>query len=222
MSKINITIINGSPRANKNSCAFARSIEKTARRKKMDTEIFWVMKSFSLKSVDPDLIESIEKSGLIIFISPLYADFITYPMVWMMEQLKKDFNNELKGKVLFGISQCAFPYWKLNIASLNAMSFFAEECGMRWYGGLGYGGAAFIDGKNLEEIGKSGRKLIKAFDSSLEFLLKNKKISFEIQKSLEIKVPRIFTRPLAWLLNKRIKKMCLKKRVKDPAIKSYL
>lgn len=222
MNPEKITIITGSSRPNKNSYTFARSIKNIIESKNSEAGIFNVMESFRKHSVEESIIKSLKNSSLLIIITPLYADYLPYPLIWLLEELSENHGKILENKKLFGISQCAFPYWELNKASLNSLRFFAQQCNMRWMGGLGYGGAAFIDGKNLESIGKSGRKLINAFEISMESIFQNEEIPSEAQDLIKIKIPKVFTRPISWLLNRRIKKLCGKHGVQDPAVKSYI
>ena len=216
-----IAIINGSTRPGKNSYIFAQSLKMIFEEKGYSADINWVMDSFRNKMVDDGLLQSIKKSRIIGVVTPLYADFLTYPLTWLIADLNEKHRDILKGKKFFGISQCAFPNWELNRPSLNALKLFADESGLKWLGGLGYGGAAFIDGKPFAELGKTGKKLLKAFELAAEAVTRGEAIPGEAQEILKIEIPRPFLRPLAWYLNRRVSKLYTERGIKNPAVKAY-
>ena len=124
-----------------------------------------------------------------------------------MEMILRDQKQVLEGKYLFGFSQCAFPFWRLNEGSLKAMEIFGKQAKMKWLGGLAYGGAGMMACNDLSEMGKKGQKLIEGFELCAQSILKGEKIPEEAQKLFEFGIPGILKRPVGLFLNHRIKKM---------------
>lgn len=205
MDKKNVVFILGSSQKKKNTYVFAKSLMKSFEDRGNPTRIFYSIDNF--KELTDKLIGALRSSDVLCLLTPLYADYIPYTMIKTMEMLLKSQKHILNGKYLFGFSQCAFPFWRLNEGSLKAMEIFGKQAKMKWLGGLAFGGAGLMDCEDLSEMGKKGQKLIKGLDISAQAIIKGETIPPEAQKLFEFSIPGIFKRPVGLLLNHRIKKI---------------
>jgi hypothetical protein len=139
-----------------------------------------------------------------------------------LEKLAAECANELKGKAFFAVGQCGFPDITRIEPLIDACRFFAEDTGMKWLGGLAYGGGPMINGALLEEIGKKGEKITSGFKSALENILKGEKIAVSSQEMITMKVPKVMYWPLVVLMNRMIKKQSREAGNPDYAKKVYL
>ena len=205
MDKKNVVFILGSPRKKKNTYVFAKSLMKSFEDRGNPTRIFYSIDNF--ENLTDKLIGTLRNSHIVCFLCPLYADYLPYPMIKTMEMILRDQKQVLEGKYLFGFSQCAFPFWRLNEGSLKAMEIFGKQAKMKWLGGLAYGGAGMMACNDLSEMGKKGQKLIEGFELCAQSILKGEKIPEEAQKLFKFGIPGILKRPVGLFLNHRIKKM---------------
>lgn len=215
-------LINGSPRRNGTSASFARTMKSLLEENGRHVEIVNVMDFFSQKKSNNELRSLIDGSGTIGLITPMYVDFLPYPDIRLLEMLHDDFFKGLEGKNFFAICQFGFPDVELGKPLIESCRIFAKSVYMKWLGGLSYGGGAIIDGKNLEDIGKSGRKIISGLRIACERIMIEEEIPFLVQKAITVRIPRILYRPLAVFLNHRTRKNAKEKGVKDLCARPYL
>lgn len=201
MGNKKLLIFNGSPRKKGTSYSFARTVKKLVEEDGNTAEIIHIIEYLEEGKSIKSLKETIINSHIIALSSPLYVDSLPYPVIWFFEELIKNYNTELKGKSFFAIGQCAFPYPALIDTLINCCRCFAEEAGMKWLGGLNYGGGVLINGQLIENLGKKGTKITSAFRSALKEIYEENKISATSQKKLSKEFPRILSRPMALLLN---------------------
>lgn len=222
MNKKRLLLLNGSPRKKGTSFSFARTIKMLAEDAGHIAEVIHIIEYFNgQKSLD-DLKIIILHSDIITLVAPVYVDTLPYPDIWFFEKLSSEFSNELYGKSFFAIGQCGFPDITLCQPLLESCRCFAEATGMKWLGGLGYGGGAIIDGALLENLGNRGKKITSAFKLALEDVFQGKKISSKPQDLLKVRIPKIFYRPLAAFLNHRVRKTARRYGVTDLTRKVYL
>lgn len=222
MDKKRLLIFNGSPRKNKTSFSFERTIKILTEKAGNTAEIIHIIEYFDGEKNLDNLRSSILQSDIIALIAPLYVDTLPYPDIWFLEKLSSGFKNEIQGKSFFAIGQCGFPDITRCQPLLESCRCFAEEAEMKWLGGLAYGGGAILNGELLENLGKKGEKITYAFKLALEEVFQGKKISSKPQELLTIKIPKIFYRPLAAFLNHSSRKTARKYGVTDLARKVYL
>lgn len=220
MKKILLMI--GSTRRKGTSYSFASTIKRLAEEKGYEAEIISVMDYFDHKKEMDTLKTLISESEYIGLIMPLYVDYMPYPVIWLLEKLNHDFKNDMKGKGFFAICQYGFPDIALGMPILRSCKSFAEAMSMNWLGGLSYGGGAMIDGRRLEDIGKSGQKIIAGFNLALDEVIKGNQIPERAQAMITIRIPKILYRPMAVFLNHRSRQICAKNGVKDFYAKPYL
>lgn len=222
MNAKKMIVFNGSPRKNGTSYSFARSIKILAEDEGNTAEIVHIIDYFEGKKDWDNLKNMLAQSDIISLITPLYVDTLPYPVIWFLEKISCEYYNELYGKSFFAIGQCGFPDASLLQPLLGSCKCFAEEIGLKWLGGLGYGGGPMIDGTLLEDLGKKGEKIISAFKLTLADVIEDQKISSQAQDMLTIRIPKIFYRPLAAFLNYNARKNAREYGVTDLARKVYL
>jgi hypothetical protein len=224
MSNKKLLILNGSPRKKGTSYSFALTIKKIAEQEGNTAEIVHIIEYVEEGKSMESLREKLAESDIIALSSPLYVDCLPHPVIWFFEELHKDFKKELNGKSFFAIAQCAFPYPKLLGTLLGSCRCFAEAVGMKWTGGLGYGGGVLINGKLMENMGKKGEKITDIFRLALKDVYEGKVVHSELQQRFSGEFPRILARPMAMFLNHSIKSSAKKKGLsaEDIRRKAYL
>lgn len=215
-------LVNGSPRRNGTSGSFARTMKGLLEEKGKHVEIVHVADLFNKKVSASEFKLLIGRSKSIGLIVPLYVDFLPYMDVQLLEKLHDDYLEDLKGKNFFAVCQFGFPDVTLGKPLLESCRFFAKSTAMKWLGGLAYGGGAIIDGRNLEDIGKSGRKIISGLRLACEKIIMEKEIPNQAQKVITVRIPGFMYRPLAVFLNHRSKKKAKENGIKDIYARPYL
>lgn len=205
MKSKKILIFNGSPRKKGTSYSFARTIKKLAEEDRNTIEIIHIIEYLEEGKSIESLKETIAKSDIIALSSPLYVDSLPHPVIWFFERLIEECKDELKGKCFFAVGQCAFPYSEIVKTLIGSCKCFAEAAEMKWIGGLRYGGGVLINGELIENLGKKGEKIISAFKYALDDIYAGRDISPKAQEMLDMKFPKILARPMAALLNHKIK-----------------
>lgn len=205
MNKKRLIILNGSPRKKGTSFSFGRTIKQLAEDGGNTAEIIHIIDYFDGKEDFHSLKSILAESHIVGLVAPLYVDTLPYPTIWFFEKLHSEFKKELVGKTFFAICQCGFPEVKLLEPPLGSCRCFTEAMGMKWLGGLGYGGGAMLDGAPLETLGSKGRKITSGFKLALSDVLQGSEISSEAQDLLTFKIPKFLYRPLAAFLNYKAK-----------------
>jgi hypothetical protein len=205
MSQRHATLLLGSSRKRKNTMVFATSLSESLERRGYSTEFFHSIDAYV--EIPDIMLDSLKGSEMLCVLTPLYSDFLPYTLIKTLEELSDKYRDVLRGKSLFGFSQCAFPFWRLNEASLKSIELFGKENGMNWLGGIAYGGAGMMDCKHLSEMGSKGEKMMKGFDMAVSAMAEGKKIPEECQAEFELNIPGMLKRPVCWMINKRIRKM---------------
>lgn len=222
MSGKRLLLINGSPRKKGTAYSFARTIKLLAESMGNEAEIVHVIDYFDGKEKIEHLRELMIQSDIVAMSSPLYADTLPYQDIWLLEKLAGTRTDELKDKAFFAVGQCGFPDITRIEPLLDTCRFFAEDTGMKWMGGLAYGGGPLINGALLEELGKKGEKITSGFKLALESVLKGEKIDPRAQELITMKVPKLMYRPLVFMMNQRTKKLARESGNPDFARKVYL
>lgn len=216
-----LLIINGSPRKAGTSYSFARTIRKLAEEKNCTAEIFHVHDLYEANNNWTSFKNAAGESAVIVLVSPLYVDTLPYPVVRLFEKMCAELRQVLCGKSFFAVGQCGFPDTTMLDPFLGSCRFFAEQAGMKWKGGLGYGGGSMINGAQLENLGKKGSKIIAALELALDDVLNDRAISSAAQNLLAVKIPALLLYPLAAFLNYKARQSA-KKHQADLTKKTYL
>lgn len=196
----------GSPRKRGTSHSFARTFSILAAIAGCTADVVHVYDYYDGRRPLAALQERIAESEVIGIIAPLYYDSLPGAVVWLLEQLAADPASvaALRGKGLFAIGQCAYPFAALNEPLIAACQCFAGSMSMQWQGGLGYGGGVMIDGAPLENLGVKGDQIRNALQLALADLLLGQEISPLSQELLTIRFPVVVKRVLAPLMNLKI------------------
>jgi len=205
MADKKVTFILGSSRKKKNTYAFAKSMMSAFEKRGYSTETFYSIDNY--KGLQESLIQELGQSQIVCILCPLYADFMPYHLVRVLELLEAQPDLDLKGKQLFGFSQCAFPFYRLNECSIKSMEIFARTTNMHWSGGLMYGGAGMMDCESLEELGKKGQKMIDALDMAVEGMVQTGIVPEKSQELLAMSIPGFLRRPVMWFINRNVRKL---------------
>ncbi|HYF84728.1 MAG TPA: NAD(P)H-dependent oxidoreductase [Clostridia bacterium] len=222
MSGKKLLLLNGSPRKSGTSYSFARTMKQLAESFGNDVEIIHAIDYFDGKEKIEHLSQLIAQNDIIAMSAPVYADFLPYHDIWLLEKLTEECAKELKGKAFFAVGQCGFPDITRIEPLIDACRFFAEDTGMNWLGGLAYGGGPMINGALLEDIGKKGEKITSGFRLALENVFKGEKISIDAQKCITMDIPPIMYWPLVIFMNQMTKKQAREAGNVDYTKKVYL
>jgi hypothetical protein len=207
MNNKRLLLLNGSPRKKGTSYSFSRTMKLLAEQTGNGAEIVHVIDYFDGNEDFESLKAKISESDIVAMIAPLYADALPYPDLWLLERLAGEFAEGLCGKGFFAVGQCGFPDRTRIEPLLDSCRLFAEETGMKWLGGLAYGGGAIINGTLLEEYGKQGQKIILGYKQALEDVFRGEKIRDSVQEQITVKIPRLMLPLLAAYLNSNARKL---------------
>lgn len=224
MKNKKVLLLNGSPRKKGTSYSFARTLKTLAEDMGNTTEVIHIIDYIEGEKSLENLRQLLQDSHIIVLSSPLYVDCLPYPVVNFFEKLCSGYKEEIKGKSFFAIAQCAFPYSHLLNTLLGSCRGFAEEAGMKYMGGLGYGGGVMINGAHLENYGRKGKKITLAFRLALQDVLEGNKIAPKAQELINADFPKFFARPMAMLLNQMARSKAKKSGLsaRDLERKAYL
>lgn len=222
MGKSKLLILNGSPRKKGTSFSFGRTLAMIAEEYGSEAEIKNIIDYFDNKDNIEDLGRLIAGADIIALTAPLYADTLPYIDIWLMERLVLECGEVLKGKSFFAIGQCGFPDITRIEPFLDSCRLFAAVTGMRWLGGLAYGGGAIINGTLLEDYGGRGKKIIAGFRLAMEAVLKGDNIPAKAQEIMTLKFPKIVLLLLAAHLNRNSRKQAKENGNVDFSRKVYL
>lgn len=214
-------LLNGSSRREKTSFRFAQAIQKEAEMSGVETEIAHIIDAFELPEQLDKMIGKLEEADYLGLVTPLYVDYLPYPVLWFMEESIKREIKVKPGAKFFVIAQCGFPDVRLLDPILGACEIFAKKMKREWAGGIGYGGGAILDGIPMVELGKKGEVIIQAFSMMVEDLINDQKIREDVQREMTVRIPQLLYRPLAFYLNHRSKQIARANGVHNLWIQPY-
>lgn len=200
-------LLNGSPRRKKTSFRFSQAIQNQAKLRGVETEIYHIIDAFESSEQLDKMIGKMEGADYLGLVTPLYVDYLPYPVLWFMEESIKREIRVKSGAKFFAIAQCGFPDVRLLDPILGACEIFAKKMKREWAGGIGYGGGAILDGIPMEDLGKKGEVITHAFSMMVEDLINDQKIREDVQTEMTVEIPRLLYRPLAFYLNHRSKQI---------------
>lgn len=208
-------ILNGSPRRRKTSFRFSEAIQKQAESRGVEAQIMHIIDAFESADAMDEVLLEVETADYLGLVAPLYVDYLPYPVLWFMEEsVNRDIHVKENAK-FFAVSQCGFPDVRLLEPVLGACQIYAKKMNREWVGGIGYGGGAILDGIPMEELGKQGETIIRAFSMMVEDIVNDREIREAVQAEMTVKIPRLLYRPLAFYLNHRSKREAKKNGVRD-------
>lgn len=222
MDKQQILIINGGMRKNGTSSSFTRSLDKIINESGHDFKAVHVIDIVNQKLSIDELKNLMCESDVIGFISPCYVNTLPAIDIWLLEELMNNYNDEFEGKNLFALAQGGMPDNSVHEHILHVFKHFADHTKMNWHGGLIYGLAPLINGADLEKHGRRGKKILSSFELMLSDILNNRKISAQIQKIININIPKFLYPMFAFFLTLSMRIMLKKHDVLNVDARYYL
>jgi hypothetical protein len=132
-----------------------------------------------------------------------------------MEQLSQKTGQDFwKDKKMAAVIHSGYPQDIQRKASFAICENFAEEMGMEWLSGIGFGGSPIIDGKPLEEVGRFTKWMRKALEEMAASLEKGEQVSEEAEKYAQKHFPSIPLWILKIMLNLKVRMDARKNGVK--------
>ncbi len=190
----------GSPRGLKSTSEIIGSyLLNKLQQKGVEAEKVWIYPLMKSDKGQENLLSSVNRSDIIVFIFPLYWDSQPSLVIKTMELIalyRKSIENPKKHQ-LIGISNSGFPETHHNDTVLAICRRFAKETGMEWIGGMGIsGGEALgfmseaLGNKPLEKLGFMSRNDRKSLDFIVEALTTEETVPQQIiDKRIKRPVP---------------------------------
>lgn len=154
------TLISGSPKPiNSNSLYFLNNISKYIN----DFKIFELKKhKYS------EIIESIEKSDVVVFALPLYVDSPTSITLSFFDYII-DNNINLDNKKIYLIINCGFREGEQNITAVNIIKNWCEKVGGIYSGSIMIGAGEIVGKPKYKFISFTALKKLNKFSKSIKF-----------------------------------------------------
>lgn len=160
-----ITYINGSPKAQNSSSSFLLQ----AMEERLSTATILWHHSIHIDRIS--LLEDISESQAILIAFPLYVDGIPSHLIDLMKSIEcnKNFKNK---PTVYVIVNCGFYEGEQNSLALSMLQIWAEKCDFQWGYGIGIGAGGMLQ---TAPIGKGSNTSIgKVFDVLTQDILKCK------------------------------------------------
>ncbi len=216
-----ILLINAGMRKNGTSASIARTFKLLTQELGSTAEIIHILDFYQDEQSIDQLEKLINKYDITGIIIPTYVNTLPYPVILCMEYLV-DRGVRFKEKGLFAIAQGGMYYLNVHQPVLDTCRHFAYETSMNWQGGVICGMAPIINGVALEKTRLIGKRMIRGFSCMLKHILLGEIVPNKVQKMFTIKIPSVFTYPLATLLNFTLKKEFKEKGITDINPRPYL
>lgn len=163
----------GSPKPKKStSSSLGKYLSDELERLGMRTDTLVIHRHLGNPEKIGNMMSSIERSRLLVFIFPLYIDCLPYPVVRAFELIYGDPKpmEGRKRKEMAAVMNCGFPEHSQCSAAMRMCELFSEKAGMKWLGGLSLGEGGFIHGKPLARLGGKVRNVKNSLVLSAEAL----------------------------------------------------
>ena len=126
------------------------------------------------------IIDNINKSDVIILISPIYENSVPSIVIEFFEEISENKNSLItKNRKMFVITNSGFPEIEASKSAITTCGLFARDMNFKWLGGIAVAPGTLIDGG---ELGKTYKKLISALNFIAEDICADKEISKEVFK----------------------------------------
>lgn len=153
------SLISGSPKPiNSNSLKFLKNVTTNIDNYK----IFELKKDKYIK-----IIESIEKSDVIVFAFPLYVDSPTSITLSFLDYII-DNNINLESKNIYVIMNCGFREGEQNITAVNIIKNWCEKVGALYNGSIMIGAGEIVGKTKYKFISYSALNKLKQFSNSIK------------------------------------------------------
>jgi len=168
---------------------------------------------------DYSVLESeVSHADLVILFSPVYVDSLPGPVIRAMEQIAERRRGEYVGKPAFAAVVCSgFPEPRNTELALATCKLFAQETGMKWLGGLGFGMGETLGGKTPDQAGGTAFIIRWALDIASEAWAKLEEVpKSALRSAARQRIPSWLYRFMGnWSWNKTAKKIGTGERMKD-------
>jgi len=186
-----ILFLIGSPKLDKESASAAIGMQfiKALHGKSLEFEVdkINIIHLMSKGSCEKILLGAINKSDIIIFISPLYLDTVPASVTKAMEFLSGNKYLMNGRKKMIAISVCGYPEASHNDTALRIYRCFADGMGFTWLGCLAIGeGPAYIYARQIFSLLGVYRRLKKAISLVVQSLLEEKMVPKEAAELAKI------------------------------------
>ena len=165
-----ILLVVGSPRGRKSvSHTLAEYLGGQLRDRKVSVRTLYLAGMRNSPERQKEFQDSLSRSGLTVFLFPLYADQLPSIVVEALEDWadQRSVNPLGSDRKLAAVVNCGFPEAGQNDAALAVMERFAAVEGFEWLGGLTLGGGGGIPpGDSLTRMGGMAANLRWALDLS--------------------------------------------------------
>ncbi|PJI07616.1 MULTISPECIES: NAD(P)H-dependent oxidoreductase [Clostridium] len=192
----NILIVIGSPRCERSSSdIISNNLESKLRDSNMNCSKIYLEKMINKKTA---IIEKVDKSDVIILISPIYENSLPGTVLEFLETINEDKNKLTnKDRKMFVITNSGFPEVEASKSAITTCSLFARDMNFKWLGGIGVTPGTLMENG---ELGKTYKKL----DASLNLIAKDIRDDKEISKEAFELVSKTFISPLIYRFGGRI------------------
>ncbi|MEC9488331.1 MAG: hypothetical protein UMV23_02465 [Halanaerobium sp.] len=178
MKKKQVVCLIGSTRGSKTTSeSIVDYLQKQLANGNIQLKKFRVCQVFALEEEMNQFIAVLAGSDMLLLSSPLYVDSLPYPVLGVMEELSRKIRRESwSGKEMMAIIHSGYPEPIQRKACLDICRCFAEEMGLKWLGGIGFGGTSIIGGQPLEEMGRFSKWLRKALEEMAPAIIEGEPI----------------------------------------------
>lgn len=118
-------------------------------------------------------LKELAESELLIVSTPVYVDLLPATLIHVLEGVREKVGqNGLEGRKILAIIHSGYPEPQQRRPSLEMCRCFAREMGMKWCGGLSFGGTSPISGQPLETMGVMTKGIRSALDQTVEKIVR--------------------------------------------------
>lgn len=150
------------------------------------------------------LLDKIKDAETIVMIGPCYVASYPADTIKLLMAMSNS-NGILHGQSLYGFIQGGMPYTHTHEHGIRLLENFAEDNLVDFKGGFIMGGGAILNGRPLDKI-IGAKKIVPAVNSFIEHIINDQHTSEELYKKTMMKMPRLFTKILASVMNRNIRK----------------
>ncbi|NTU98210.1 MAG: NAD(P)H-dependent oxidoreductase, partial [Chlorobiaceae bacterium] len=176
----------GSPRMAKSTSAslggylFEKLAEQGVR-----TETVQIYKTFGNPEKMASLLESVDRSELVVLAFPLYIDSIPAPVLSVLRAIGQHRRGQARSGKFVAVANSGFIESHHNENALASCAVFAKEAGFSWMGSVAIGGGeGLVHGKPFSELGGPAIPYRKNLDLVAQALASGKSVPVEARMQL--------------------------------------
>ena len=135
----------------------------------VQTATMHVARALRTEARTSELLEAVDRAGLLILAFPLYVDSLPYLATEALERIATHRQAQPSPSAsppasFLAIANCGFPEAAHNATALAICRQFADAAGFAWAGGLALGEGGAISGRPLPEAGGMAHNVTAALD----------------------------------------------------------